>query len=42
MDTRHALLSNIRPEIPNSVIHEGMSADERFQNLHYKTQICIS
>jgi hypothetical protein len=33
MDTRHALLSNIRPEIPNSVIHEGMSADERFQNL---------
>lgn len=33
MDTRHSLLSAIRPKLPNVNIHDGMSADERFQNL---------
>ncbi len=33
MDSRHSILSTIRPEIPNSTIHDSMSADERFQNL---------
>ena len=33
MDSRHSILSTIRPEIPNSTIHDSMSADERFQNI---------
>jgi hypothetical protein len=33
MDSRHFILSTIRPEIPNSTIHDSMSADERFQNI---------
>ncbi len=33
MDSRHSILSTIRPEIPNSTVHDSMSADERFQNL---------
>ncbi|PQV47747.1 hypothetical protein CLV33_10666 [Jejuia pallidilutea] len=33
MDSRQFSIKNIRPEIPNSIVHDNMSADERFQNL---------
>ncbi|WP_298342695.1 glyoxalase [uncultured Algibacter sp.] len=33
MDSRHYKIKSIRPELPNAVIHDNMSVDERFQNL---------
>lgn len=33
MATRKESLLNIRPEIPNAMIYENMSKDERFQNM---------
>ena len=33
MDSRALSVKNVRPELPNVIIHDNMSAEERFQNL---------
>lgn len=33
MDSRQFKLKNIRPELPNAIVSDNMSAEERFQNL---------